>query len=341
MAAEGLARKKRIRAGHRGVVTKRKGETEMLIARDDPDPVQVGILIFILEDKLKVLQKLDGDILDLIESEPDILSDIEASDAYNQDILLRLQQIKKALPISGIGSVQKGTGRGVSPTSIRQACLPKLTLRPFHGNVFNWLSFWEMYDSAVHSSPHLTDIQKSSYLKSLVEGPAWESMKGLSLMGESYKEALEILTKRFGNKQRIIDKHMNLLLNIEGVASAGNIPALRQLYDSIETNMRALKSLGVVESSYGTLLSSVLVQRLPQELRLIVSRGVAEEWNLTSIMKVFGQELEARERMVTPQGGGVPEGSHKQKSYRPSVSPLITSQGQGQDNGSHSCCYCQ
>ena len=44
------------------------------------------------------------------------------------------------------------------------------------------------------------------------------------------------------------------------------------MYDIIESNVHCLKSLGVSAESYGSLLSPVLRNKLPSELKLIVSR---------------------------------------------------------------------
>uniref|UniRef100_A0A1X7VKJ5 Uncharacterized protein n=1 Tax=Amphimedon queenslandica TaxID=400682 RepID=A0A1X7VKJ5_AMPQE len=51
-----------------------------------------------------------------------------------------------------------------------------------------------------------------------------------------------------------------------------NLSGLRRLYDTVETNIRGLKSLGVERESYMTLLSPVILKKLPQDLRLIISR---------------------------------------------------------------------
>ena len=77
----------------------------------------------------------------------------------------------------------------------RQTQLPKLILLPSNGDIANWLSFWELYDASVHSNSELTDVQKLSYLKSLVEGVAKEAIEGLSLSADSYCEAVDILNK--------------------------------------------------------------------------------------------------------------------------------------------------
>ena len=77
--------------------------------------------------------------------------------------------------------------------------------------------------------------------------------------------------KRFSNKQPIIDKHMEQLLNIDVVTSQHDVKGLRHLYDMIEANVCSLDSLGIKAESYGSLLSSVLMNKLPSELRLIAS----------------------------------------------------------------------
>ncbi|XP_044165250.1 uncharacterized protein LOC122949186 [Acropora millepora] len=177
-----------------------------------------------------------------------------------------------------------------------QVKLPKLDLRKFDGDISKWPSFWDAFESAVHSNTKLAPIDKFNYLNSLLVKSAYEAISGLSLTAANYDEAVAILKRRFGNKQLIINKHMETLLNINSVKSGLNIQALRQLHDLIESHVRSLKSLGVSSSSYGSLLSSVVMSKLPQDLRLIVTREVRDEWDLDHILDVFRSELEARER---------------------------------------------
>ncbi len=62
---------------------------------------------------------------------------------------------------------------------------------------------------------------------------ALEAISGLTLTS-AYDEAIGILKRRFGNKQLIINKHMEQLLGIEGVTSHHDIKGLRRLYDIVE-----------------------------------------------------------------------------------------------------------
>jgi hypothetical protein len=50
--------------------------------------------------------------------------------------------------------------------------LPKLEIKTFDGNILYWQSFWDSYETAVHSNHSLTDAQKFNYLKSLLQNEA-------------------------------------------------------------------------------------------------------------------------------------------------------------------------
>ena len=118
-----------------------------------------------------------------------------------------------------------------------------------------------------------------------------------TLSSSNYEEAITVLKKRFGNKQQLINKHMEALLSLPTVTSVYELRNLRQLYDKVESHVRSLKSIGVAASSYGNLLASILMKKIPSDLCLIVSRETVEDnWDLDSLLKILGKEFEARER---------------------------------------------
>ena len=93
---------------------------------------------------------------------------------------------------------------------------------------------------------------------------------------------------------------MEALLSLPAVASVYELRNLRQLYDKVESHVRSLKSIGIAASSYGNLLASILMKKIPSELCLIVSRETVEDnCDLDSLLKVLGKEIEARERAST------------------------------------------
>ena len=50
--------------------------------------------------------------------------------------------------------------------------LPKLQLPKFGGRVTEWSSFWDLYDSAIHSNSSISKVNKFNYLQTLLEGNA-------------------------------------------------------------------------------------------------------------------------------------------------------------------------
>ena len=69
--------------------------------------------------------------------------------------------------------------------------LPKIELKPFGGDILEWQTFWDQFQSAVHNKPKLADVDKFTYLKSLLKGSADNCVAGLKLTSENYKEAVK------------------------------------------------------------------------------------------------------------------------------------------------------
>ncbi len=210
--------------------------------------------------------------------------------------------------------------------------LPKITLPHFAGNLVKWPVFWDSYESAIHNNAELSSIDKFNYLRSLLERSAYDA----------YPEAVEILKKRFGNKQMIIAKHMETLLNTDAITSDNHLRDLRHLYDIVETHVRSLKSLGVEATSYGSMLTPVLLTKLPPDLRLIVSRKMLSdtETRIEDVLETFEKELAARERTSNPTAPPA-HGPGRRSHDRGRHSALIAGAKEAVSNSSISCCYCQ
>ena len=106
----------------------------------------------------------------------------------------------------------------------------KLTIRPFNDDLTAWTT---SYESSIYQNASLSDIDRFNYLCSLLEHTALEAISGLTLTSTNYHEAIDILRKRFGNKQQIISRRMDILLNVKAVTSQQTLKGLRHLYDLI------------------------------------------------------------------------------------------------------------
>ena len=216
-------------------------------------------------------------------------------------------------------------------------------LPKFRGEITKWQTFWDSFNSSVHSSPHLTQIDKFNHLNSLLEGQALRAIQGLTLTNANYQSAVEILHQRFGKPQQIISTHMDELLKIPACTS-DKASQLRFVYDKISINVRGLEALGVNSSQYGSLLIPVIMAKLPQEVRMQVARNTAEDvWEISDIVDVIRKEVEAREMSEGVKINSASESSQKPKcplrSTIPSAATLLA--GAPPTKETHvQCVYC-
>ena len=285
--AEALNRKKKLRGGHRSSGTRTIAQIYEVIestTRTGSDLTRLTQCKLTLEEKLTTVKQLDAEILDLVQ-EDKLESEIEQADVFAEraqrviidaNNAIDVREVPATLPtVSGMrtsDTLHSSPPPPVISTHSTKVKLPKLSLNKFNGDLTKWSTFWDCFESSVHGNSELSDVDKFNYLNSLLEGTAAEAVSGLKLTAVNYSEAIAILKKRFGNKQQIITKHMEILLHIEPVTSQYNIKGLRHLYDLVESQVRGLQALGVPAELFGSLLSSVLMNKLPQDLRLIVSR---------------------------------------------------------------------
>ncbi len=316
-------------------------KAEDYLAEDPVNYAQLAKIRLSLREKVSVLKHLDSEIVDAV-TEEEVADEIERTDAYMEDVydmMAKLEQLfqkKGSSPTPTASSAPSATRDDVSVHETKVK-LPKLMIQPFNGELTAWTTFWDSYDVAIHTNRSLSDIEKFNYLRSLLQGPALDAVAGLTLTAANYGEAVEVLNKRFGNKQRIIDKHMDVLLSLDAVSSDTNLKALRRLYDTIEAQVRGLKSMGVTPETYGSLLSSVVLSKIPSEIRLIISRKIGDgDRKLDELMKVLLDEVQARERATA---GDTASAKGREKSGRsPSTAAALLTGGSGV---TPTCYYCQ
>ena len=175
--------------------------------------------------------------------------------------------------------------------------LPKLQLPSFDGTFKDWSAFWDSFDSAINSNQSLTPIARFSYLRASLRGSVAATINGLSLSSANYEAAVALLKERYGDPQKIINAHMDALVNLPIVENARNLKAMRHLYDEVVANVRASRALGRKAEEYGGLLLPLMFHKIPEEIRLRICNKVSKEnWNLEAVLKELKQELANRER---------------------------------------------
>ena len=143
-------------------------------------------------------------------------------------------------------------------------------------------------------------------------------VSGISLSETNYTKAIDLLHDRFENTQSLIAAHMDQLVTIPKVHDINDVMKLRTVYDRLESNIRNLTDLEVDATTYGTLLISIVFDRVPAELQIIISREFKDEnWSLNNFMKLIKEELHARERCAA-----IRKSSDEHEPCNPLPSPL-------------------
>ena len=64
-----------------------------------------------------------------------------------------------------------------------------------------------------------------------------------------------------------------------------DLSGLRKFFDDVTSHVRSLVNLGVERRTYGSLLCPIILEKLPNELRLVISRNNNENnWSFTKTL---------------------------------------------------------
>ena len=359
---------KYVRRGTRSSITKFENQAEHILSSVDPSKAEENVLIKVatikttLEGKLRILEEIDEKLLLKCE-----VSEIEKIIDESTDITARVTEIvnkidsfikkaEKAKLPDGAADLANafttsspirpphGAGAGIQNVSAASTSqnsgvrLTKITLPRFNGDITRFYSFWQSFESSIDKNESLAQVDKFNYLVNILEGEAFRAIQGLEIIEENYEHAKETLHERFGHKQKIVQVHMESLLNLQ-YSPNDTVAQLRQIFDNINIHIRGLESLGVKQENYGSLLILVVMKRMPKDVALQVSRETKSDiWEMKNILDIIRKEIEARETCSF-----VGETEKKATTHRPKQVPGTVSSFhvKEQSNVNRHCYFCE
>ena len=117
---------------------------------------------------------------------------------------------------------------------------------------------------------------------------------GLSLTNANYAKSIQLLEERFARPHKIINAHMEALLNLP--SPTDHLSSLRFFYDSIETHIRGLETLGKKTETYEDILVPIIQKKLPNGIKRNLARQNGnKEWQLDNLRKAILNEIEILE----------------------------------------------
>ena len=313
---------KKKRSLYRRSATKlEKRVNEALNGEEEPDIVVLKKLLAELKEVQSNLKRFDQEILDFVLEKDDEECENEMDDAtaYREKIVGAVVAVEEKMDgimeTESIASKRSSERRDSVESSLSakpetssqdlgrkvRVKLPELELSKFSGKIHEWVEFWDSFCSAVHHNGDLADVDKLKYLWGFLEGPAKSVISGIPMTDTSYETAVNLLKGCYANPTVIQRAHINQLLNLAPVFNEKNVPRLRSFHDQIETHFRGLEALGVDKITYSSIIVPVLMEKLPEIIRLGMVRDAGKthlEWNLEEMLESLKKEIEIRECQV-------------------------------------------
>ncbi len=293
---------------HRGQATKLCTKADDIIGQSEQSDVkQIQSIVSTTETltkKIELLKDLDDKIVNLLDIEEEIAMEITEAYDLQTDLYEKRDQFRQFTIPTLSTSILRANAPAFNPPSLVNLSstssthnanrLPKLNLPTFSGDLLTWQTFWDSFDVTVHSNPNLSDVQKFSYLKSQLQGVAARAVDGFPLTNANYKHSIDILADRFGQPHKIVNVHMQSLLELSPPSTS--LPSLRQFYDSMESHVRGLESLGKFQESYGDLLIPIILGKLPSDMKKNLAREhSSSEWSIIELRQAIKKEIEILE----------------------------------------------
>lgn len=145
--------------------------------------------------------------------------------------------------------------------------LPTLSIPRFSGKYEDWTSFQDLFMAVVDKSDIPLE-KKFQYLKTNVEGEAFDIIKELSITAENYDAAWVILKKQYQNPKFIIGQQISRLVRLPTITNGGNASELKAIIVGSSSCLNALKAMKYeLNELASALLAEIMSEKLDRQLR--------------------------------------------------------------------------
>lgn len=129
-----------------------------------------------------------------------------------------------------------------SKNDFKENNLPIIVIPPFSGQYKAWPSFKDLFISAIHTQPNLTNTQKFHYLKSLLKEDAAQILTHIPVTENSYDTAWNRLNERYDRPRHIVASFIELFMSLTAVTQE-NASGLRKISDGANEVIRGLDAI--------------------------------------------------------------------------------------------------
>lgn len=143
--------------------------------------------------------------------------------------------------------------------------LPTISLPQFDGDLNDWLTFHDSFNSLIHSASEIPCIQKFQYLRSALKGDALKLIESLTITANNYGIAWESLLNRYSNKYLLKKKHLQAITS-QPKAIGKSVITLRAVVEDFQRHVKILAQLNEPTAQWSSLLVQLLCSRIDEQI---------------------------------------------------------------------------
>jgi hypothetical protein len=147
----------------------------------------------------------------------------------------------------------------------------------------------------VDTNPSVSQINKHVFLRGYLEREPKHLVGGIAVTAENYEETKRTSHDKYGDKNCIIQAHLDYLEDLKPIRSAAP-DLLNTTYVECNRRLQALRALGENIDNYGRILALKILRAFPDDIcrRWIIyaKREHLCEGDITKLMAFLHEEVE-------------------------------------------------
>uniref|UniRef100_A0A6V7IQ82 Uncharacterized protein n=1 Tax=Bracon brevicornis TaxID=1563983 RepID=A0A6V7IQ82_9HYME len=142
---------------------------------------------------------------------------------------------------------------------------PRLEMRTFDGHLENWIEFYHWFTKHIHNNMDISNSVKMCFLQDALVGEPAELIDGFSIANtSSYKQAWDILNQTYNNKDNIIHRYLDLIIEYSALGDDAD-SSIKDFARKIVIYIRQLKAMDWDSESVKLLVATILTQKMKEE----------------------------------------------------------------------------
>ena len=142
--------------------------------------------------------------------------------------------------------------------------LPKTMLPTFSGDFSEWISFQDLFTSAVGEKEGISGAQKMQYLRMSCKGEALSLITNLKITNANYDIAWKKLTDRYNKPRMILRELLKRFLEVNSTSKSSDLRHALNEWDEI---LRAVDNLGDYGKSRDPWIMYLILERLDKQTK--------------------------------------------------------------------------